>query len=144
MSKKEQKIFVIAMAILVIFAFFYIPQSDSLFGSFLESFSGPNWDELSERNTVKNSIPIILLEEQGTKCLVKAEKFDVIVDHPYFIRGNELAQELNYDKANETILLSCDQLKGEKSRLDIWYATEEAQKHAMKYQYFITTWEEKS
>ena len=143
MSKKEQKIFVIAMAILVIFAFFYIPQSDSLFGSFLEFFSGPNWDEVSERNIVKNSIPIILLEEQGTKCLVKAEKFDVIVDHPYFIRGNELAQELNYDKANETILLSCDQLKGEKSRLDIWYATEEAQKHAMKYQYFITTWEEK-
>ena len=144
MSKRDQKIFVIAMGVLVIFAFFYIPQSNSLFGSFLESFSGPNWDEVSERNIVKNSIPIVLLEEQGTKCIVQAEKFDVIVDHSYFIRGNELARELNYDRIEETILLSCDQLKDEKSRLNIWYATEEAEKHSKKFQYFITTWDEGS
>jgi len=141
MSKKEQKIFVIAMAGLVIFAFFFIPQSDSLFGLFLESFSGPNWDEVLERNIVKNSIPIVLLEEQGTKCIVQAEKFDVIVDHSYFIRGNELERELNYDRAAKTLLLTCDLLKGEKSRLNIWYATEEAEKHSKKYQYFITPWD---
>ncbi len=144
MAKKEQKIFVIAMAGLVIFAFFYVPQSNSLFGSLIESFSGPNWEEVSERNIVKNSIPVILLEEQGIKCLVKAEKFDVIVDHQYFTRGNELERELNYDRANETLLVSCDLLKGEKSRLNIWYATEEAEKHAMKFQYFITTWDDSS
>lgn len=144
MAKKEQKIFVIAMAGLVIFAFFYVPQSNSLFGSLIESFSGPNWEEVSERNIVKNSIPVILLEEQGIKCLVKAEKFDVIVDHQYFTRGNELERELNYDRANETLLVSCDLLKGEKSRLNIWYATEEAEKHGMKFQYFITTWDDSS
>jgi len=144
MSKKEQKIFVIVMVGLVIFAFFYIPQSDSLFGSFFESFSEPNWDEVLERNIVKNSIPIILLEEQVTKCLVKAEKFDVIVDHQYFIRGDELERELNYNRNDETLLLSCDLLQGEKSRLNIWYATEEAEKHSKKYQYFITPWEENS
>ena len=144
MSKKEQKIFVIVMVGLVIFAFFYIPQSDSLFGSFFESFSEPNWDEVSERNIVKNSIPIILLEEQVTKCLVKAEKFDVIVDHQYFIRGDEIERELNYNRNDETLLLSCDLLQGEKSRLNIWYATEEAEKHSKKYQYFITPWEENS
>jgi len=142
MNKKEQKIFVIAMAGLVIFAFFYVPRSDSLFGSLIESFSGPNWDEVSERNIVKNSIPVIKLEEQGTKCKVKAEKFDVIIDHSYFIRGNELAKELNYDRANDTLLISCNILKGEKSRLNIWYATEEAEKHSKKYQYFITPWNE--
>ena len=144
MSKKEQKIFVIVMVGLVIFAFFYIPQSDSLFGSFFESFSEPNWDEVLERNIVKNSIPIILLEEQVTKCLVKAEKFDVIVDHQYFIRGDEIERELNYNRNDETLLLSCDLLQGEKSRLNIWYATEEAEKHSKKYQYFITPWEENS
>jgi len=144
MSKKEQKIFVIAMVGLVIFAFFYIPRSDSLFGSLIESFSEPNWEEISQRNIVKNSIPIILLEERGMNCLVKAEKFDVIVDHQYFIRGNELENKLNYDRVEETLLLSCDLLKGEKSRLNIWYATEEAEKHAMKYQYFVTPWEETS
>ncbi len=142
MNKKEQKIFVIAMAGLVIFAFFYVPRSDSLFGSLIESFSGPNWDEVSERNIVKNSIPVIKLEEQGTKCKVKAEKFDVIIDHSYFIRGNELAKELNYDRANDILLISCNILKGEKSRLNIWYATEEAEKHAKKYQYFVTIWDD--
>jgi len=142
MNKKEQKIFVIAMGILVIFAFLYVPQSNTLFGSFFESFSEPNWNEVSERNIVKNSIPIILLEEQGTKCLVKAEKFDVIIDHQYFVRGNELERELNYDRTDKTLLLSCDLLKGEKSRLNIWYATKEAEKHSKKYQYFITSWDE--
>jgi len=142
MNKKEQKIFVIAMGVLVIFAFLYVPQSNTLFGSFLESFSEPNWNEVSERNIVKNSIPVYLLEVQGTKCIVKAEKLDVIVDHQYFIRGNELERELNYDRIEETILFSCDQLKGEKSRLNIWYATEESEKHSKKYQYFITTWDE--
>ena len=142
MNKKEQKIFVIAMGILVIFAFLYVPQSNTLFGSFFESFSEPNWNEVSERNIVKNSIPITLLEEQGTKCLVKAEKFDVIIDHQYFVRGNELERELNYDRTDKTLLLSCDLLKGEKSRLNIWYATEEAEKHSKKYQYFITPWDE--
>jgi len=141
MSKKEQKIFVIGMAGLVIFAFFYIPQSDSLFGSFFESFSEPNWDEVNERNIVKNSIPIILLEEQGAKCKMKAEKFDVIIDHPYFIRGDELANELSYDRTNATLLVSCDLLKGEKSRFNVWYATEEAKKHSTKFQYFITFWD---
>ena len=142
MNKKEQKIFVIAMGVLVIFAFLYVPQSNTLFGSFFESFSEPNWNEVSERNIVKNSIPIILLEEQGTKCLVKAEKFDVIIDHQYFVRGNQLERELNYDRTDKTLLLSCDLLKGEKSRLNIWYATEEAEKHSKKYQYFITPWDE--
>jgi len=142
MNKKEQKIFVIAMAGLVIFAFFYVPRSDSLFGSLIESFSVPNWDEVSERNIVKNSIPVIKLEEQGTKCKVKAEKFDVIIDHSYFIRGEELEKELNYDRENQTLLLSCDLLDSEKSRLNIWYATEESEKHAKKYQFFITPWDE--
>ena len=141
MNKKEQKIFVIAMGVLVIFAFLYVPQSNTLFGSFFESFSEPNWNEVSERNIVKNSIPVILVEKKGTECKVQAEKFDVIIDHYYFIRGNELAKELNYDRANETLLISCNLLKGEKSRLNIWYATEEAEKHAKKYQYFVTIWD---
>ena len=44
---------------------------------------------------------------------VKAEKFDVIIDHQYFVRGNELERELNYDRTDKTLLLSCDLLKGE-------------------------------
>ena len=142
MQKKEQKIFTIAMAALVIIAIIYFQRSDSLLGSWLEQFSEPNWDEVAERNIVKNSIPIVLLEEQDEKCKVTAQRFDVIIVHPYFIRGNELAQELNYDKDGETLVLPCDLLESEKSRLNVWYALEESSKHSKKYQYFITSWNE--
>ena len=142
MNKKEQKIFAISMAALVIFAFFYLQRSDSLLGSLLEQFSEPNWDEVAERNIVKNSIPIVILEEQDGKCKVTAQKFDVIIEHPYFLRGKELARELNYDTDDKTLVLPCDLLEGEKSRLNVWYALEESPKHSKKYQFFITPWNE--
>ena len=142
MNKKEQKIFAISMAALVIFAFFYLQRSDSLLGSLLEQFSEPNWDEVAERNIVKNSIPIILLTELDGKCVMTAQKFDVIIEHAYFIHGNELASELNYDSDEKTLMVPCDLLESEKSRLDVWYALEESPKHSKKYQYFITPWNE--
>jgi len=142
MKKKEQKIFVIVMAGLVVLAFFYLQRSDSLLGSWVEQFSEPNWDEVLKRDIVKNSIPVTLLEEQGEKCRVMADRFDVIIEHPYFIRGKELAQELNYDIDSKTLVLSCDLLENEKSRLNVWYALEESPKHSKKYQYFITSWNE--
>jgi len=142
MNKKEQKIFAIAMAALVIITIIYFQRSDSLLGSLSEQFSEPNWDEVAKRNIVKNSIPVVLLEEQDGKCKVTAQKFDVIIEHPYFIRGNELAQELNYDKEGKTLVLPCDLLEGEKSRLNVWYALEESSKHSKKYQYFVTPWNE--
>jgi len=49
---------------------------------------------------------------------------------------------LNYDKDNETIILPCDVLKGEKSKLNIWFVTEESPKDSKKYQYFVTSWNE--
>ena len=53
---------------------------------------------------------------------MSAQKFDVIIEHPYFIRGNELAKELKYDKENQTITLSCDLVELGTSRLNVWYA----------------------
>jgi len=142
MQKKEQKIFAIAMAALVIIAIIYFQSSNSLLGSWLEQFTEPNWQEVSERNIVKNSIPVVLLEEQDGKCKMTAQKFEIIIEHPYFIRGNDLAQELNYDKEGKTLMLPCDLLEGEKSRLNVWYALEESPKHSKKYQYFVTPWNE--
>ncbi len=142
MKKKDQKIFVIAMAALVIITFFFFQSSDSLLGSLVEPYSEPNWDEVPEKHIVKNSIPITLLEENDGKCKMTAQKFDVIIEHAYFIRGNELAEKLNYEKEDETLILPCNLLEGEKSRLNVWYAVEESTKHSKKYQYFITTWDE--
>ncbi len=142
MKKKDQKIFLIAMAALVIVTFFFFQRSDSLLGSLIEPYSDPNWDEVPEKHIVKNSIPVVLLEENNGKCKMTAQKFDVIIEHPYFIRGNELAEELNYEKEDETITLSCDLVELGTSRLNVWYAVEESTKHSKKYQFFITSWNE--
>ncbi len=142
MKKRDQKIFVIAIAALVIITFFFFQRSDSLLGSLIEPYTEPNWDEVPEKHIVKNSIPIVLLEENNGKCKVTAQKFDVIIEHSYFIRGNELAEKLKYDKENQTITLSCDLVELGTSRLNVWYAVEESAKHSKKYQYFITSWNE--
>jgi hypothetical protein len=142
MKKRDQKIFLIAMVALVIVTFFFFQNSDSLLGSWLEPYTEPNWDEVPDKHIVKNSIPVIILEENDGKCKMIAQKFDAIIEHPYFKRGNELAAKLNYEKEDETLILPCNLLEGEKSKLNVWYAVEESVKHSKKYQYFITSWNE--
>ena len=139
-SKKNDLIFLIAIGIVIILVLIYMPIEKSMFGVFLEQFSKVNWNEVKERNIVKNSIPIILLEEKGSSCIVNADNFDLIISHEYFERSADLERELNYDSESDTLLVSCDLLDGEKSRLHVWYALKESEKHATKYEYFITPW----
>lgn len=126
--------------ILVIYAIFFLPVSESYLGVLIESTSKPVWDEVLPRHVVKNSIPIILIETKGQSCLLDAINLDKIITHAYFKRGNELGSDLNYNSENHTIEMPCDKTFGEKSRLEIWFVTEESPKHAKKYQYFVTPW----
>ena len=142
MKSKNQKIFVMVAIGLVILGLYYSINSDTLFGKFIEQIGPVNWDEVREREIVKNSIPITLLEDENGKCKVHGEKFDLIIDHQYFIRSNELAQKLQYDREGKTLVIPCDELAGEKSRLNVWYVIEESSNHPTKYEYFITPWEE--
>ncbi len=139
-AKKNDLIFLIAIGIVIIRVLIYAPIEKSMFAVFLEQFSKVNWNEVKERNIVKNSIPIIFLEEKGSSCIVNAKNFDLIISHEYFERSADLERELNYDGENETLLVSCDLLDGEKSRLHVWYALKESEKHPTKYEYFITPW----
>ena len=140
MSKKEEKLLVVVAAALVIFAFVYYQDTDSVFFVFVKQFTGVDWDEVKERDIVKNSIPIVLIDEINGECKVSALRFDYIIDHQYFIRASDLERQLNYDREDATLMLSCDQLKGEKSRLVVWYVVEESEKHSKKYEYWITAW----
>ncbi len=139
-AKKNDLMFLIAIGIVIILVLIYMPIEKSMFGVFLEQFSKVDWNEVKERNIVKNSIPIIFLEEKGSSCIVNADNFDLIISHEYFERSADLERELNYDSESETLLVSCDLLDGEKSRLHVWYALKESEKHATKYEYFITPW----
>ena len=136
------KILLIAVGIIVILAYFYLDSPDSFFVKFVDELSPVNWEEVSERNIIKNSIPISLLEKINGNCKVKAENFNLIIDHEYFIRSEQLAKQLQYDPDEETLVIPCDDLEGQKSRLNVWYATEEAKKYPTKYEHFVTPWNE--
>jgi len=139
-AKKNDLIFLIGIGVVVILVLIFAPIEKSMFGAFLEQFSKVDWNEVKERNIVKNTIPIILLEEKDTNCIVNANNFDLIISHEYFERSADLERELNYDSENETLSVSCELLDGEKSRLHVWYVLKESEKHATKYGYFITPW----
>ncbi len=139
-AKKNDLMFLIAIGIVVILVLIFAPIEKSMLVVFLEQFSKVDWNEVNERNIVKNSIPIIMLEEKGSSCIVNADNFDLIISHQYFERSADLERELSYDSENETLLVSCDLVDEEKSRLHVWYALIESEKHATKYEYFITPW----
>jgi len=146
MRKNKEIIFFIGMVIVVIAGFFYVQDKNTLFTQLTdkasEQFSDVNWNEVLSRNIVKNSIPIVLISDHGDQCIVDAKNFYLIVDHNYFERSDDLIRELNYDRENNVLTIACDMLQGEKSRLNVWYALEESERHANKYQYFVTVWEE--
>ncbi len=140
MTKRNDKFFVIGAAVLVVFAFFYMQDKNSLLSEFFEFYAPPDWDEVSPRDLVKNSIPITLIGVDDGGCAVEAMRFNDIIDHRYFVKGEQLADELNYKRELNRLTIPCEKLDAEKSELVIWYATEEAGKHATKYQYWIKEW----
>jgi len=147
MKKKRDIIFFIGMIIIVIAGFFYVQDKNTIFTQLTdqvsEQLSGVNWNEVLPRNIVKNSIPIVLISDHGDQCIMDAGNFELIIDHSYFVRSGDLSRELNYDRENNVLTIACDMLQGEKSRLNVWYALEESESHANKYEYFVTVWEER-
>ena len=141
MASRSDKYFVVGMAVLVVVAFFYMQDKESLLSEFFVGFAPPDWDEVSPRDIVKNSIPITLIGTNDNRnCIVEAMLFHSIIDHRYFVKGEQLANELNYNRNLNTLTIPCEKLVTDKSELTIWYATEEAGKHATKYQYWINPW----
>ncbi|MCJ8305556.1 MAG: hypothetical protein HRU07_00735 [Nitrosopumilus sp.] len=133
-------IFLIPIILVGIIALFLItnPLDESFLGSQLESFTPINWDDVIDRNIVKNTVLIQLKELQGNLCKVHSDKFQLIVDHNYFINSNKLVNELKFDNSTNTLFLQCDKLKGDTSSLHVWYVLEEAPRHAGKYEIFVT------
>lgn len=142
MIKKKEISILIAGAALLVLSYAYLNTSDTIFGVLTDPLTPVDWDELPPREIVKNSIPIDLLEENFSSCKVYAPTFEMIINHPYFIRADELAKELQYDNEAKTLIMPCDQLVEKKSKLVVWYVIEEAKKHATKYEYWIEKWVE--
>lgn len=138
MAKKRDYVIVGVGMVAVISGLVFLDQSNSIFGKLIDKFEPVDWSEVRPRDVVKNSLPITLVESNGKTCTVEGKKFNLIIEHEYFVKSNDLAKELQYNEADSTIKLPCNQLKGEESELHVWYVTEESPKHPTKYQYFVT------
>lgn len=135
----KEKIIILALVVLIGVVVLSTDVSNSVLGKLFNVYLPPDWSQVQERNIVKNSIPITLLEEQGENCIVTAENFDYIIDHQYFKRANQLANELQYDKESKTLMIPCDIIPEKNSKLHVWYATDKAINHSLKYEYFVTS-----
>ena len=133
-------IFVLISLGLVIYAVVALPIEDSILFAIIPDTTPINWDEVKKRDMVRNAIPITTIQEDNGKCKVDAKGLSSILDHAYFVKSEQLASKLNFDRAVETITVACSELHGERSKLHIWYVVEEAPKQATKYQYWITEW----
>ena len=140
MSKKQEKIFVLVAVAVVVAVFVFVPWQNSYFGLFVDMFREPNWNDVNPHDVVKNSVALILIEKIDNNCKMSAENLDNVIEHQYFVRGQEFAQAVKFDSKNETVVLPCEMIDGEKSRLHVWYIIEEAPRFGGKYKYFVTPW----
>ena len=142
MNKKQEKIFVLVAVAVVVAVFVFGPWKNSYFGLFVDTLREPNWNDLNPHDVVKNSVPLILIEKTGTTCKMSAENLGNVIEHQYFVHGQEFAQAVKFDTKNETVVLPCEMIDGEKSRLHVWYIIEEAPRFGGKYKYFVTPWDD--
>ena len=138
MSKRQEKIFVLAAAAIVIVALFYFPISESYLGFLLKPFEDPDWETIPPKYIVKNSLVISLNESDGEKCNLSAKGLSNIIAHQFFTQADDFSSKVNYEKNSETIELPCRVLPEDESRLHVWYVTEDSPNFPNIYKYNVS------
>ena len=138
MNKKQEKIFVLVAAGAVFAAFIFAPWSNSYFGLFLDIFREPDWNDVSPHDIVKNAISMTLINKTDHGCKMSTQNLNNVVEHPYFVHGKDFAHEIKFNMNDETIVLPCEKIVDEKSKLHVWYIIEDAPRFGGKYKYFVT------
>jgi len=138
MSKRQEKIFVLAAASIVIVALFYFPISESYLGFLLKPFEEPDWETIHPKYIVKNSLVISLIESDGENCKLSAKGLNNIVGHQFFTQAEDFSNKVNFEKNSETIKLPCKVLSEDESRLHIWYVTEDSPIFSNIYKYNVS------
>ena len=132
-------IFVSFSAILVILALVFLQTEDSVIGIVVEELSGPDWSNITPREVIKTSFLVIVLESINEKdCKLKAGEISAVLTHADFKKSEEFARKVQYNNEDNTIILPCESLSGEKLKFNIWYITEDAKNHATKYTYWLS------
>ena len=134
--KKDDIVFLIIAIVVSGIILENISSEDTILGVIIDQTYEPEWDKLKLREIIKNTVLIQVLERNGN-CLVSAEKLNLALDHQDFIYGEKLGKELNYDREEKTISISCDKLIEDEMNLHIWVVIPEAPKYADRFTYFI-------
>ena len=97
-----------------------------------------DWENISEKNIVTNTVLLSLVEERSDGCLVYSERLAGMFDHEYFVRSSEMQKQLQYNESDQTIVVPCENMQDEKLRLHLSYIEEGAPKDGTKYEYKFT------
>lgn len=136
---QQPKIIFFVLIVAVALAFAFIPWSNySLLGKLLEPIMPADWENVSNRNIVENTVLLSLVEEKSDGCLVYSDRLSTMFDHEYFIASSEMQKQLQYNKDAQTLIVPCENMQDEQLRLHLRYITQEAPKDGTKYEYTFT------
>lgn len=136
---KEAKLIFIGLAAALVLALVFVPWYNySILGKVVEPFVPADWDNISEKDIVRNTVLLSLVEESGGGCLMHSEKLVGMFDHPYFIRSMEMQKALQYDEEAQTIVTSCENMQDEQLRVHLRYVKQDAPKDSTKFEYTFT------
>jgi len=136
---QQHKIIFFVLIVVVALTFMFIPWYDySILGKVIEPIMPADWENISERNTVENTVLLSLIEERREGCLVYSDRLSSMFDHDYFIHSSEMQKQLQYNEGAQTLVVPCENMQDEQLRLHLRYVKQEAPKDGTKYEYTFT------
>ena len=136
---QQSKIIFFVLIVAVALTLVLIPWYDySILGKVLEPIMPADWEKISEKNIVTNTVLLSLVEERSDGCLVYSNRLSSMFDHDYFIRSSEMQKQLQYNEGDQTLVVPCENMQDEQLRLHLRYILQEAPKDGTKYEYYFT------
>jgi len=136
---QQSKIIFFGLLIVVALILAFIPwQNYSILGKVLEPILPADWENISKKNIIENTVLLYLVEERDGKCVAYSDKLDGMFDHSYFIRSKEMQKQLEYNEDAQTILVPCENMIDGQLRLHLRYVEQDAPKDGTKFEYTFT------
>jgi len=133
---QKSKIIFFGLIIVIVLALAFFPwQNYSILGKALEPLLPADWENISKKDIIKNTVLLSLVEEKNDKCLVYSDKLTGMFDHAYFVRSSEMQEQLQYNEDNQTLLVPCENMLDDKIRLHLRYIQQDAPKDGTKFEY---------
>lgn len=136
---QQSKIIFFVLLVIVGLTLMFIPWYDySILGKVIEPIMPADWENISKKNIVENTVLLSLVEERSEECLVYSNRLSSMFDHECFIHSSEMQKQLQYNEVDQTLIAPCENMQNEQLRLHLRYVTQDAPKGGTKYEYYFT------